>query len=325
MSATWRRRMRWTLALLVAAGGGFAFAQDFPSRTVRIVVPAAAGGAVDAISRILAQKLAASWNRQVVVENRPGAGGNIAIEHVAKAAADGYTYLTVSQSFAHNISVYPNLAWHPVRDFAPVTLIGTTNGVLLVPPTLPVKSVKDLIALAKARPGELSYATTGSGTSGHMYMAFFAATAGISVAHVPYRDVTQAQADLISGRVQLYIAPMPAFIALVRSGRLRALAVTGARRSSALAEVPTMQEAGVRGYEAVTWYGFYTVAKTPRDVIEKTHGDLVKALQSADVRERFSAIGIEIVASNPEELAKHLEEEIAKWAKVAKTLNMRAE
>lgn len=325
MSGTWRRWMRWTWALLVATGGGLAFAQDFPSRTVRIVVPAAAGGAVDAISRILAQKLAASWNRQVVVENRPGAGGNIAIEHVAKSAADGYTYLTVSQSFAHNISVYPNLPWHPVRDFAPVMLIGTTNGVLLVPPTLPVKSVKDLIALAKARPGELSYATTGSGTSGHMYMAFFAATAGINVAHVPYRDVTQAQADLISGRVQLYIAPMPAFIALVRSGRLRALAVTGTRRSNALAEVPTMQEAGVQGYEAVTWYGFYTTAKTPREAIEKTHGELLKALQSADARERFAALGIDIVAGPPEHLARHLEDEVAKWAKVAKTLNMRAE
>ena len=318
--------MRWTLALLVAMGGGLAFAQDFPNRTVRIVVPAAAGGAVDAISRISHRSSTA------VVEpagrrRKPARSGrqHRASSTSAKSAADGYTYLTVSQSFAHNISVYPNLSWHPVRDFAPVMLIGTTNGVLLVPPTLPVKSVKELIALAKARPGELSYATTGSGTSGHMYMAFFAATAGINVAHVPYRDVTQAQADLISGRVQLYIAPMPAFIALVRSGRLRALAVTGTRRSGALAEVPTMQEAGVQGYEAVTWYGFYTAAKTPREVIEKTHGELIKALQSADVRERFAALGIEIVAGTPNTWPSILEDEVAKWAKVAKTLNMRAE
>lgn len=325
MSVAWCNHIRWTFAPFALSIAGFAFAQDFPTRTVRIVVPAAAGGAVDAISRVLAQKLTEAWSRQVVVENRPGAGGNIGIESVAKSAPDGHTYLTVSQSFAHNISVYRSLAWHPIRDFAPVTLIGTTNGVLLVPPTLPVRSVKELIALAKARPGELAYATTGSGTSGHMYMAFFAATAGINVTHVPYRDVTQAQADLMSGRVQLYIAPMPAFIALVRSGRLRALAVTGTRRSNALAEVPTMQEAGVSGYEAVTWYGFYTATKTPPDVIEKAHGELTRALQSPDVRERFAGLGIEIVASTPQYLAKYLEHEVAKWAKVAKALNMKAE
>ena len=300
-------------------------AQSHPARPVRFVVPAAAGGAIDAFSRILAQRLTESWGRQVVVENRAGAGGNIAIELVAKAAPDGHTFLTVSQSFAVNYSVYKDLSWHPVRDFTPVMLVATTNGVLLVPPSLPAQSVKELIALAKAQPGALSYSSTGSGTSGHMNMLLFISMTGINVVHVPYKDVGQAQTDLMSGRVQLYIAPMPGFVAHIRSGRMRALAATGLKRSSVLPDVPTMQEAGVTGYEAVTWYGMYGPAKLPRETVARVNADVGKMLQRPDVRERLDALGFEVVASTPEYLAKYLQEEVVKWANVAKTMKARAE
>ncbi len=310
-------------AALVAAGDGYA--QNFPVRPVRIVIPVAAGGAVDALTRIFAQKLSEAWSQQVIVDNRAGAGGNIGIDLVAKAAPDGYTYLVLSQSFAVNISVYKDLPWHPVRDFSAVMLIASTNGVLLVPPALAAQSPQELIALAKAQPGRLSYASTGSGTSGHMNMALFTNLTGIDVVHVPYKDVTQAQTDLMGGRVQLYIAPMPGFVALIRAGKMRALAVTGARRSDALPGVPTLQESGVPGYEAVTWYGMYAPARTPRAIIAKTHAELTSALQKPDVRERYAALGLDIVASSPEYLAKYLQEEVVKWANVVKTMKLRAD
>jgi tripartite-type tricarboxylate transporter receptor subunit TctC len=312
---------------LIGAGAiaGAACAQSQPTRPVRFVVPAAAGGAIDAFSRVLAQRLTEHWGRQVVVENRSGAGGNIAIDLVAKAPPDGHTFLTVSQSFAVNPSVYKDVGWDPVRDFTAVMLVATTNGVLLVPPSLPVHSVKDLIALAKSQPGGLSYSSTGSGTSGHMNMLLFIQLTGINVVHVPYKDVGQAQTDLMSGRVQLYIAPMPGFVAHIKAGRMRALAATGLQRSAVLPDVPTMQEAGVAGYEAVTWYGFYGPAKLPRETVAQVNADVGTVLRRADVKERLDAIGFDIVGSTPEHLAKYLREEVVKWANVAKAMKVRAD
>ena len=304
---------------------GAACAQSDSTRPVRFVVPAAAGGAIDAFCRILAQRLTEHWGRQVVVENRAGAGGNIGIELVAKAPPDGRTLLTVSQSFAVNYSVYKDLSWHPVRDFSSIMLVATTNGVLLVPPSLPAQSVKELIALARAQPGALSYSSTGSGTSGHMNMLLFIQLTGINVVHVPYKDVGQAQTDLMSGRVQMYIAPMPGFVAHIKSGRMRALAATGAKRSSIMPDVPTLQEAGVPGYEAVTWYGMYGPAKMPRETVARINSDMAKMLQRPDVRERLDSLGFEIVGSTPEFLAKYLQEEVVKWANVAKTMKVRAD
>ncbi len=295
-----RRSALGFLAALCIAGS--AFAQGFPSRPVRVILPAAAGGALDALSRIMAQKVSESWGQPVIVENRAGAGGNIAIDTVAKAAPDGHTHLFISQSFGVNLHLKPAVPYDPVRDFAPVMLVGTTDGVLLVPPSLPINSVKDLIAMARAQPGKISYSSTGNGTSGHMNMALFINLTGIDIVHVPYKDVALAQNDLMAGRVQAYIAPMPAFLQFIRSGRMRALGVTNTRRNPALPDVPTLQEAGVPGYESVTWYGWYAPARIPKDRIARVHGELSKALQSLDVKQRFAALSVDIVASTPEYL-----------------------
>ncbi len=315
-----------TLGLLAALCiAGSAQAQHFPSRPVRVILPAAAGGALDALSRILAQKISESWGQPVIVENRAGAGGNIAIDTVAKAAPDGHTHLFISQSFGVNLHLKPAVPYDPVRDFSPVMLVGTTDGVLLVPPSLPVISVKDLIAMARAQPGKISYSSTGSGTSGHMNMSLFINLTGIDIVHVPYKDVALAQSDLMAGRVQAYIAPMPAFLQFIKSGRMRALAVTNTRRNPALPDVPTLQEAGVTGYEALTWYGWYAPAKTPKDRIARIHGELAKALQRSDVKERFAAMSVEIVASTPGYLGQYLKEEVEKWGRVVKAMKVKQE
>ena len=323
-----KRSLRNASILMVVLGCAavtVVYAQSHPTRPVRFVVPAAAGGGVDGFTRILAQRLTEQWGRQVVVENRAGAGGNIAMDLVARSAPDGHTYLTVSQSFAVNASLYKDLPWHPVRDFTPIMLVASTNGVLLTPPTLPVRTVSELIELARSQPGALSYASTGSGTSGHMYMALFIQLTGINVVHVPYKDVGLAQTDLMSGRIQLYIAPMPAFVAFVKAGKMKALAATGVKRSKALPDVPTMQEAGVSAYEASTWYGMYAPARLARETVARVNADTAKVLRRPDVIERFDAMGLEIVASTPEFLAKYLQEEVAKWATVVKAMKVRAD
>ncbi len=317
---------KWLLPLFAAlCVAGNVCGQIYPSRPVRIILPAAAGGALDALSRIYGQKMSESWAQPVIVENRAGASGNIAADIVAKAAPDGHTYLFISQSFGVNLHLKTDLPYHPVRDFAPVMLVGTTDGVLLVPPSLAANSVQDLIAMARAQPGKLSYSSTGSGTSGHMNMALFINLTGINIVHVPYKDVALAQTDLMAGRVQAYIAPLPAFLQFIRAGKMRALGVTSTRRNPSLPTVPTLQEAGVPGYEAVTWYGLYAPARTPRDRIVRTHGVLAKALQHPDVKERFAALSVDIVASTPEYLDKYLKEEIEKWGRVVKAMKLQHE
>jgi len=311
------------LAALWFAGG--AYAQSFPSRSVRIILPAAAGGALDALSRIYGQKMSESWGQPVIVENRAGASGNIAADIVAKAAPDGHTYLFISQSFGVNLHLKTDLPYHPVRDFAPVMLVGTTDGVLLVPPALAGNAVQDLIAMARPQPGKLSYSSTGSGTSGHMNMALFISLTGIDIVHVPYKDVALAQTDLMAGRVQAYIAPLPAFLQFIRAGKMRPLGVTNTRRNPTLPDIPTLQEAGVPGYEAVTWYGLYAPAKTPRDRILRTHGVLAKALQHPEVKERFAALSVDIVGSTPEYLGKYLKAEIEKWGRLVKAMKLQNE
>ena len=311
------------LALLCLAAG--ANAQDYPSRPVRVVLPAAAGGGLDRLSRLIAPKVAESWGQPLIVENRAGAGGNIAFDLVSKAAPDGHTHLFVSQSVAVNLHLKPAVPYDPVRDFATVMLLGTTDGVLLVPPSFPARTVKDLIAMARAQPGKITYSSTGNGTSGHMNMALFINLTGIDIVHVPYKDVGLAQNDLMAGRVQAYIAPMPAFLQFIRSGRMRALGVTSARRNPALPDVPSIQEAGVPGYESVTWYGWYTQAKTPKDRIHRMNRELTKALQQTDVKERFAAMSVDIVASTPEYLSQYLKTEVQKWGQVVKAMKVRSE
>ena len=311
--------------MLLAIVGCSAVAQDYPLRPVRVIVPFEAGGTLDAIARHLTPKLSETWSQQVIVENRAGAGGNIGAQVAARSKPDGYTLFVNTPAFAVNVSLQKDVGYHPEKDFAPVSLLASTNGVLLVPPALPVKSVKDLIALAKSKPGELTYASTGSGTAGHLNMELFRKLTGIDVVHVPYKSIGQAQTDLMAGRVMLWITSLPGAVPHIQSGRLRALAVSGVRRSESMPNVPTMQEAGVKGYEAVSWYGMFAPAGTPQNAISKINADAVRAVQSADVKQRFAAIGVDPIGSTPEHLARYLHAEIEKWAQVVKATGMRSE
>jgi tripartite-type tricarboxylate transporter receptor subunit TctC len=317
--------MRRWLVIAVALCTSSAVAQDYPARSVRVIVPFEAGGALDAIARIITPKLSEAWGQQVLVENRAGAGGSIGAQAAARSKPDGYTLFVNTPSFAVNPSLQKDLPYDPEKDFAPVSMLAWTNGVLLVPPSLPVKSVKALVALAKARPGELTYASTGPGTAGHLNMELFRNLTGIDVVHVPYKSVGQAQTDLMAGRVMMWITSLPGAVPHIKSGRVRALAVSGARRSGALPGVPTMQEAGVASYEAISWYGMFAPAGTPREVVSKLNVDVTRTLQAPDVKQRFASIGVEPSGSTPEYLARYLHTEILKWAQVVKTAKLRAE
>jgi tripartite-type tricarboxylate transporter receptor subunit TctC len=300
-------------------------AADYPARPVRLVVAFAPGGSVDVVARLLAQKLSERWKQQVVVDNRPGAGGNVSAEIAARAQPDGYTLYMTSAAFVVNPSLYRAVPYDPVRDFAPISLVATVQSVLVSHPALPVKSVKDLIALAKARPGQINYGSTGSGTSGHLIMELFRSMAGIDLVHVPYKVIGQTYADLLSGQVSLFFPTAPGALPHIQAGRIRALAVAGARRSAALPGVPTVAEAGVPGFDAGTWYPLLAPARTPRAVVESAHRDLVHVLGLPDVRERMTAAGIEIVGSTPDELARHIRAEIPKWTRVIKQSGARAD
>jgi tripartite-type tricarboxylate transporter receptor subunit TctC len=307
--------------LAVSAG---ALAQAFPSRPVKLVVPFAASGAVDAVARVVAPLIADSWGQPLLVENRVGAGGNIGAETVARAAADGYTYLLHTTAFAINVSLQ-KVSYHPVKDFAPVMLIGSTNAVMIVPPAFEAKSLGELVKLAKDQPGRLSYASSGNGSSGHLNMVLFLNLVGADIQHIPYKDISQAQNDLMAGRVQVWMAVLPPMVPLIKSGKMRGLGVSGASRSDLLPGIPTMQEAGVPGYEALTWYGLYAPAGAPRDAIARTHDEMEKALRRPDVRERFVGLGIDIVASTPEYLARYLQNEATKWAEVIRSAGVKLE
>lgn len=312
-------------AAVAALAAAQAPAADYPVRPVRLVVAFAPGGSVDVVARLLAQKLGERWKQQVVVDNRPGAGGNVSAEIAARAQPDGYTLYMTSAAFVVNPSLYSSVPYDPVRDFAPISLVATVQSVLVSHPALPVKSVKDLIALAKARPGQINYGSTGSGTSGHLIMELFRSMAGIDLVHVPYKVIGQTYADLLSGQVSLFFPTAPGALPHIQAGRIRALAVAGARRSGALPGVPTVAEAGVPGFDAGTWYPLLATARTPRVVVEIVHRDLVHVLGLPDIRERLTAAGIEIVGSTPQELARHIRDEIPKWARVIKQSGARAD
>ena len=308
-------------ALLLPAAAG---AQAFPSKPVRLVVPFAASGAVDAVARVLAPLVADAWGQPLVVENRVGAGGNIGAEAVARSAPDGYTLLLHTTAFAINTSLQ-KVSYHPVKDFAPVMLVGSTNAVIIVPPSFEARSLSELVKLAKAQPGKLSYASSGNGSSGHLNMVLFLNLVGADIQHIPYKDISQAQNDLMAGRVQAWMAVLPPMVPLIKSGKMRALGVSGASRSDLLPGTPTLQEAGVPGYEALTWYGLYAPAGTPKDAIDRTHGEMEKALRRPEVKERLLGLGIDVVASTPEYLARYLQNEVTKWAGVIRSAGVRAE
>jgi tripartite-type tricarboxylate transporter receptor subunit TctC len=302
------------------------FAQSFPEKPIRFVVGFTPGGPSDILARALGQKLGERWSQQVVIENRPGAGGNVAAEAVAKSAPDGYTWLLGNNSIlATNQSLYRSLGYDPVKDFAPVSLVAVQPNILVVNPQVPARSVTELITLAKKNPGKLNYASSGSGAAAHLAGELFKTMTGVDMVHVPYKGAQPALTDVIAGQVQLMFATSASVIPFIQAGRLRALAVTTARRSASVPDLPTVAEAGVPGFEAITWHGVVVPAATPAPLVERLNRDIVSALAQPDLRERLAALGAEVRAGTPREFADYIASEIPKWSKVVRESGARIE
>jgi tripartite-type tricarboxylate transporter receptor subunit TctC len=302
--------------VLVALYMSAARAQDYPSRPVRVVVPFSPGGAVDGPMRVIAQELSKRLGAQVIVDNRPGAGATIGTEVVAKAAADGYTLLLASQTNAISATLYPKLSYDPIEDFVPISLIGREPGVLVVHPSLPVKTFQEFVAYVKERPGQVDYASSGNGSGQHLFVALLASMTGMKMNHVPYRGSAQATADLLGGQVQVSIPGTAGMVGHIKAGKLRALAVTGAKRSPQLPDVPTVMESSVPGYEAYVWMGLLAPKGTPAPIIDKLLRELMQVLATNEVKTYMASAGIEIVGSTPAEFGAFFRAEKDLWAKV---------
>jgi tripartite-type tricarboxylate transporter receptor subunit TctC len=310
---------RAALAAVFAAVTFGASAQTYPTKPIRVVVPFPAGGTTDVLARAVAQKLTESLGQPAVVDNRPGAGGNIGAELVAKSAPDGYTLLmgTVG-THAINPSLYPKMPYDHVKDFAPVILVAGVPNVLVINPALPVNSVQELIAYAKANPGKLNFASSGNGTSIHLSGELFRTMAGVQIAHIPYKGSAPALQDLVGGQVQMMFDNLPSSLALIKAGKLKALAVTSKERAAALPDVPTMAESGLPGFEASSWFGLLAPAGTPQPVILKINADVAKWLASPEAKEKLLAQGAIAAGGTPEDFVRQIAAETAKWQKVVK-------
>src|SRR5262245_27423843 len=293
-------------------------AQDYPRKPVRMIIPYPPGGPTDILGRIVAQNLTEKLGQQVVVENKPGASGMIGADLVAKAPPDGYTLLANASIHVINPSLYKNPSYDAIKDFTPVSLIAEVPLVLVVAPELPVKSVKDLIALAKSSSGKLNFASSGNAAAPHLAGEAFKIATGVDMQHVPYKGSGPALTDLMGGQVQLMFDSLPSSISHVKSGKLRAIAVTTAKRSSALPSVPTIAESGVPGFDISTWYGIWAPAGTPKEIVGKLSGEIAKIVKVPDVRERLAGLGAEPVGNSPDEFAAYCRSELAKWAKIVK-------
>ncbi len=315
-------------ALAPALGGRTAAAQAvpppaWPSRFVKLVVPFTPGGGIDGIGRIVGARLSERWGQQVVVENKPGAGGNIASEFVAHSPPDGYTMYITAGGLAVNRYLFASINYDPVADFAPVTLICFFPNLLVVPNSSPFHSVNDLLAQARKNPGKVTFASPGHGSSPHMSGELFKYMARVDLTHVPYRGASPAYTDVIAGRVDCTFAVMASGLPLVQSGQLRALGVTTASRVATAPEVPTIAEAGVPGYETSSWFAFFVPARTPPEIIRKMHADTVAALAEPQIKAKLDRLGVLVVGSTPEELGAHLKAEMEKWAPVIKAANIK--
>ena len=307
------------LALALTLVCGLVWAQaDYPARPVRVIVPSPPGGGTDILARVLAQHLSKALGQPFVVENKPGAGNMIGIESVARSPGDGYTLLVTASTLALNSVLYKKVPYDPVRDFAPITLAATAPNVLVVNPALPAKSLAEFVALAKAKPGALSYGTPGIGTSPHLSMELLKSMAGIDLQHVPYRGTAAAVTDVIGGQIAATFANALTAKPHVDSGRVRALAVSGPSRVEAFPTVPTVAEAGVPGYEAMQWYGMVAPAGTPPQIIARLHAEAAKALQSSEMKEKLALDGAQPVGSTPAEFAALIRRELDKWTRVVR-------
>ncbi len=307
------------IALSMVAGTAQAQADAFPAKPIRIIVPFPAGGATDIAARVIADKMGLSWKQAVLVENRPGAGGNVGADFVAKSAPDGYTLVMgITGSHAINTSLYAKMPYDPVKDFEPVTQVAVVPNVIVVHPSVPARTLKELVDLAKRQPGKYDYASLGSGTAAHLGMELFKTSAGIFMVHIPYRGSAPAVADLIGGQVQVMMDGLPSALPHVKAGRLRALAVTSQKRSPAAPDLPTIAESGYPGFYADAWSGLFAPRGTPRAIVDKLAAETQRILNLPDVRERFAGLGAEPVGSTPAEFAQHVQREIDKWARVVK-------
>jgi tripartite-type tricarboxylate transporter receptor subunit TctC len=301
-------------------------ADNWPNRSIRLVVPFPPAGATDILARAVANDLQKTWGQSVVVENRPGAGGNLGTDLVAKAAPDGYT-LVMGTVGTHgiNVSLYARMPYDAVRDFAPVSLVASVPNLLVVHPSVPVRTVRELIDLARARPGDLNYSSSGNGTSIHLSAELFKSMAGVQMTHVPFNGSGPAISALVAGQTQLMFDNMPSALPQVRAGRLRAVAVTSNHRSPAMPDLPTIAEAGLPGYDASSWFGVLAPAGTPRDIVAKLNAAIVHGLQGAETRDRLSGQGAEPVGDSPEHFSEFIRNEIAKWAQVVKAAGARVD
>ena len=300
-------------------------AGTYPNRPIRFIVPFAPGGGNDIIARMVGQKLTEAWAQQVVVDNRAGAGGNIAAEISARSAPDGYTLFLLNSANLIAPSLYRRIAYDPIKDFAPITMMVSSPFLIVVHPETPARSVGDLIALAKSRPGTLTYASGGNGSSTHLAAELFRQLAGIKLVHVPYKGAAPAFIDLLAGQVALYFSSLPPAMPHLKAGKIRALAVTGLRRSRILPDLPTVVEAGVANYEASVTYGVVTAAGTPPAIVRKLHAEIVRILKQPEMRGRLEAQGTDLVASTPADYAREIVNEVAKWARVVKASGARVD
>jgi tripartite-type tricarboxylate transporter receptor subunit TctC len=310
---------RCITGILLTLFAALVSAQVYPTKPIRIVVPFPPGGATDILARDVAQKLTEAWGQQVIVDNRPGAGGNIGSELVAKSAPDGYTLeMGTVGTHAINASLYAKMPYDHVKDFVPVILVAGVPNVLVVNPAVPVNSVAELIAYAKANPGKLNFASSGSGTSIHLSGELFKVMAGVQMTHIPYKGSAPALQDLLGGQVQLMFDNLPPSLPQIKAGKLRALAVTSATRAPALPDVPTLAEAGLPGFEASSWFGLLAPAGTPPAIVIKLNAEVAKWLATPDAKERLAKQGANAVGGTPEDFEKHIAAETVKWAKVVK-------
>jgi len=298
-------------------------ATAFPTKPIRIIVAYTPAGTTDILARALAQKMSEAWGQPVIVDNRPGANGNIGTEVAARAVPDGHS-LVMATAGTHgiNVSLYRKLGWHPVKDFAPVSLTAMVPNIMVVNNSLPVKNVKEFVAHVKANPGKLSYGSPGNGSTAHLSMELFKSMTGANLVHIPYKGSAGVLTDVMGGQIAVTIDNMPPYVPQVRAGKIRALAVSTAKRSSAMPDVPTIAEAGVTGYEAGAWFGLLAPAGTPKAVVAQLSAESARILKLPDVSKRISELGAEPVGSTPEEFGALIQSEIAKWAKVIKDANV---
>lgn len=318
-------RAALTVALLALTAAG-AHAQAFPTKQLRMVVTFPTGGAPDILARTISEKLDPAWGQTMIVDNRPGAGGNIGAEFVARAPADGHT-LVMGTVGTHSINgaLYAKMPYDMVRDFAPVTLIASTPNLLVVNPNVPARTVQELVALARSKPGELTFGSPSIGTSVHVSGELFNSLAGVKTVHVPYKGRQFAIPDLLGGTITMMFDNMPSALPVVREGKLRAIGVTSSRRSPSAPEIPTIAEQGLPGFEATSWFAVFAPSGTPRPVVDRMHAEIVRIFNLPDVQQKMRTLGLDPILGGPDELARYQQAEIVKWAKVVKDSGAKAE